>query len=209
MTGYVYVLKSELGHIKFGFTKTPERRFSGLRSANSTAFEVLHVVAGSLAQERFIHQTLKPHKLRGEWYHDTEEVRAFIELVARNELPLADDYQSDGRELSQDMKDCKRAALAIMACGAVFGLAGHEDIAKKFGIEVRPLFKFLYRPTEPMVGEYLMLMQGCVHASQEAKKHLEGIADFAAAILADHDTGIQRANEAGLRLAALEAELSA
>jgi hypothetical protein len=209
MTGFVYVLKSELGHVKFGFSKTPNKRFSVLKSANSVDFDVLHVIPGTLAQERYIHTMLKPHKVRGEWYHDTKEVRSFIQLVAAEQLPDLNDWRSGGKDLSQDARDCQRAAQAIMSCGTTFGLSGYEAVAAHFGIPVAPIFKFMYRPTEPMVGEYLALMRGCVLAAKETQKHVEGLASFANKILEDHEAGLKRAAEAGARLAALEAELAA
>lgn len=209
MTGYVYVLKAENGHIKFGFTKTPDRRISGLKNSNGGAIEVLHVIPGTLAQERHIHNTLKPHAVRGEWYHDTDEVRAFIGLVSRNELPDIEHWRAGERELSQDIRDCMRAAQTIVACGAVFGLCGHKEIAKHFNIPLRPLFKFLYRPTEPMMGEYLALMNGCVSAAVEAKRRLDEMAAFAAQILTDHDEGLKKTAAMTARLEALEAKLAA
>jgi hypothetical protein len=209
MTGYIYVLKAENGHIKFGFTKTPDRRISGLKSSNGGAIEVLHIIPGTLAQERHIHNTLKPHAVRGEWYHDTDEVRAFIGLVSRNELPDIEHWRAGERELSQDIRDCMRAAQTIVACGSVFGLCGHKEIAKHFNLPLRPLFKFLYRPCEPMMGEYLALMHGCVVAGAAAKKHLDETTAFASEILADHEAGLKRVAEASARLAVLEAELAA
>ena len=146
--------------------------------------------------------------MRGEWYADTNEVRAVIGLVSRNELPDIEHWRAGEKELSQDIRDCMRAAQTIVACGSVFGLCGHKEIAKHFDIPLRHLFKFLYRPTEPMMGEYLALMEGCMSAVAEAKQQLDEMAEFAAKILTDHEDGLKRTAEIEARLLAREAELA-
>lgn len=70
--GLVYALRSG-PFIKFGFTTNLKRRLREIEHD-----EVLGTMPGTMATEKSVHATLRPHRHEGEWFADNDEVRAFI-----------------------------------------------------------------------------------------------------------------------------------
>ena len=76
----LYFLKGSSGYIKIGRTTNFDKRLSEIRRATTDAdVSVLAVFHGAddfvIEKERELHFALTAHRFKGEWYHDTLEVR--------------------------------------------------------------------------------------------------------------------------------------
>lgn len=68
------------GPIKIGFAKTnAEKRIRGLMSISPHTLRWIGVFDGTLLDEKQAHTLLRYSWLRGEWFHPTAEVLAFVE----------------------------------------------------------------------------------------------------------------------------------
>jgi hypothetical protein len=72
-SGYIYFLRVS-GSIKIGFSTRPTSRITELKTGLSADYDTAVIVRGTLAQEKFIHKRLAPHRVRGEWYKPSPEV---------------------------------------------------------------------------------------------------------------------------------------
>jgi hypothetical protein len=79
--GYIYfLLADKLDAVKIGFTRlSVEGRFKDYSSYCPYAYEVLKVISGTMLEERALHKRFVKDKIRGEWFHYTEELKKFIE----------------------------------------------------------------------------------------------------------------------------------
>jgi hypothetical protein len=75
--GYVYFIKAG-EHIKIGFTTKPDMRLKGLATGSAVLMEVLAMIPAKQVEERRAHAAVSAHRVRGEWFHDCEDVRALM-----------------------------------------------------------------------------------------------------------------------------------
>jgi hypothetical protein len=65
--------------IKIGTTTNPARRL-----ANLPYEEILCVIPGDRTTEREMHRRFAAHRIQGEWFHDCQEIRAYIAEAKRS-----------------------------------------------------------------------------------------------------------------------------
>ena len=88
----LYFLKGTSGFVKIGRTSNFDKRLSEIRRATTDAdVSVLDVFHGAddfvTDLERSIHFNLAAHRHKGEWYHDTPEVREALTSCDREFNP--------------------------------------------------------------------------------------------------------------------------
>jgi hypothetical protein len=91
MTCALYFLKGSSGYIKIVRSGNFDKRLSEIRRGMiDEHVEVLKVFYGDdeyiRARERELHSDLVDDKFKGEWFHDTPEVRQALELCDREEI---------------------------------------------------------------------------------------------------------------------------
>jgi hypothetical protein len=70
--------------IKIGTTKNLRARVASLRTSSAGEIEVIGTIDGGFEIERAIHFAVREHHLRGEWFADCEQLRAWIKnLIER------------------------------------------------------------------------------------------------------------------------------
>lgn len=76
---YVYFIGCGT-HIKIGVADKPKERLSNLQTANPIQLELIACIRGGYELETQLHERFSSHRVRasGEWFHDCEEIRAFI-----------------------------------------------------------------------------------------------------------------------------------
>lgn len=72
--------------VKIGVSRFPEERFYGLRTGVGEALTLSGFVRAPRDLEAMILHRLAPDRLRGEWFRDTEQVRAFERLIAAEDI---------------------------------------------------------------------------------------------------------------------------
>lgn len=65
--GYIYVIDCA-GHIKIGYSTTPQMRLNNLRSSSPFEITVLRIFEGTLEEEQALLGKFAAHRLRGEWF---------------------------------------------------------------------------------------------------------------------------------------------
>jgi hypothetical protein len=77
--GYVYfILNTETGHIKVGYSIDPEQRLEDLQAANSSILKIIKTIEGTVGLERQIHKRFKHLRLHGEWFRAAPELMKYI-----------------------------------------------------------------------------------------------------------------------------------
>ena len=76
--GRVYFVRSG-DLIKIGFAQNVNERISDLRTASASQIHLIVSIRGSRYSEQCLHWQFRPSRERGEWFRETDDLRAFIE----------------------------------------------------------------------------------------------------------------------------------
>lgn len=75
----VYIITDRAaGHCKVGYSQTPLKRLSMLRTSSPAALALEAVVPGDLENERQLHRALRRHHVAREWFEIGEDVERLI-----------------------------------------------------------------------------------------------------------------------------------
>jgi hypothetical protein len=74
--------------IKIGVGTNPESRLAGMQTGNAKKLKIVGLMRGSFELEGAIHRRFEASHIRGEWFKDTPELRAFI---AKHRTDISDD----------------------------------------------------------------------------------------------------------------------
>lgn len=74
-----FVANAERQAIKIGFSDNPWARFRALKTASPDRLTLLCVIEGDQGAEHRMHRDWADHRLSGEWFRDTPELRSAIE----------------------------------------------------------------------------------------------------------------------------------
>lgn len=77
----LYFIADGAGHIKIGRAKNPNDRLKTLRSGNARNLQIIRFVENAGWQEPIWHSVLRSFWVRGEWFADTQPIRAAIALA--------------------------------------------------------------------------------------------------------------------------------
>jgi hypothetical protein len=88
----LYFLKGSSGYIKIGRSSNFDKRLSKIRRGTTdeyvTVLSVFYADAETIAErERELHRLLESDNFKGEWFHDTENVRQALESCEREFNP--------------------------------------------------------------------------------------------------------------------------
>lgn len=80
--GWVYFIQSERGGpIKIGVATNVRARIDSLQSGNWEKFIILGVMSGTYKHENILHRHFAQHRLFGEWFADSIEIRNAIGVL--------------------------------------------------------------------------------------------------------------------------------
>lgn len=84
---YVYFMRRQDGHIKIGYTKDPQRRIQGIRTALRSSGQpggaaILALVHGGRAVEKYLHDAFRDDHVGGEWFRPSSSIYALIYEIA-------------------------------------------------------------------------------------------------------------------------------
>ncbi len=71
------------GPIKIGKAQSPEARRRELQTGNHEKLNLIKEIPGDVERENSIHNDLRSHRYRGEWFSPTPEVLDYIDEIAR------------------------------------------------------------------------------------------------------------------------------
>ena len=79
ISGYVYFVSDQRGHIKIGWTTDPHHRMSSLATGSPVKLKLLALVGASGPhQERMIHAQFHSLRAQGEWFREDPVLMSFI-----------------------------------------------------------------------------------------------------------------------------------
>jgi hypothetical protein len=81
---FVYFIQSG-DAVKIGISNDPKRRMVDLAYYNPVALELLGVLDGDVALERYLHDKFDKHRIRGEWFKLAPEILEYIRQNAASE----------------------------------------------------------------------------------------------------------------------------
>jgi len=84
----VYFIRCAAGPIKIGVAVNLAKRLEALQCASPFRLDVVACVAGGYDLEAKIHLRLEEHRIRGEWFADTPEVREAIAALVAEAIRL-------------------------------------------------------------------------------------------------------------------------
>lgn len=76
------------GLIKIGVSTNVTARLCSIRNASPVPVELLGTVPGGTLGESFLHVSFAHLRRHGEWFEDTPELRAHIDLCVERQQPL-------------------------------------------------------------------------------------------------------------------------
>lgn len=81
MSGFIYAIASG-DAVKIGWSATPWRRFSAIKTGCPTDCELLGVIEGTADDERRLHAKFSPWRIRREWFRREGLVADFIATLS-------------------------------------------------------------------------------------------------------------------------------
>lgn len=168
---YVYAILAPNIGIKIGFSTYPKRRLANLNTASAVELQLMMVVPGTLSHEAFLLEKLAPYRLRGEWFSLHEDVHSLISKVGAGDwdgfVPVEDCKKKTHWQL-----DAEEAAEAIQRLSNTLQNSNLTDDPT--------VWKYLYRPSEPMTEEYIRLMRTLESVAGEVEQSSAQLKQFAA-----------------------------
>lgn len=79
----VYFIACESGHIKIGLAFKPALRLRDLQQGCPLKLTLLTHRPGSRAVEMYLHKFYAEERVRGEWFHNSERLLAYIDKLRR------------------------------------------------------------------------------------------------------------------------------
>jgi len=80
--GFIYFIEAG-DFIKIGHTRSPVGRGHKMRTDNPFDLKLLHIEDGTFKREKLYHRHFAAIRVRGEWFHKTPDLLAFIEQRKR------------------------------------------------------------------------------------------------------------------------------
>lgn len=77
-----FIQQGETGAIKIGFSRNVKGRLVSLQASHSEPLRLLAEAPGGRRQESGLHERFHTARISGEWFRPTEELLAYIRLVA-------------------------------------------------------------------------------------------------------------------------------
>jgi hypothetical protein len=150
------------GPVKIGHSVDPEHRLQGLMCWCPYELEILATAPGCPLSEAAIHRELESSRSRGEWFHPTPEVMAFVDEVKKagalpKRIPNTLDEALNGvrknttrmREvLAQNGMTVKELAAGM---GIPFGTAAHftSSLTAHRAVQIAEYLTSIGIPTKP------------------------------------------------------------
>jgi Meiotically up-regulated gene 113 len=94
--GFIYFIATENAEVvKIGFSVRPAMRLWGLRTASPFQLRLIGFLPGTHRTERMFHRRFAEDRMHGEWFRNSDSVRAFIEGIGliRPDEEESDDWQ--------------------------------------------------------------------------------------------------------------------
>lgn len=118
--GYIYLAGGDAGPLKIGFSKDPYTRVESFQCGNHQELRVIAKREGTQADEREIHERLKQHRVKGEWFDRWAALDEFnlpLDRTARQEI---------GAASNESPTEALRAFIRTQLEGLFVMIAEHE-----------------------------------------------------------------------------------
>jgi hypothetical protein len=80
MKGFVYFIGND-EFVKIGYSTDPKNRLKYIQSGHPHKLKLFGCIRGDMKLERELHEKFKEHRLNGEWFTYSLEIKSFIEGI--------------------------------------------------------------------------------------------------------------------------------
>jgi len=191
MTVYFIQSKTDDSCVKIGFTQDLAARVKNLSVSHANGVAVLATMPGGKETESYLHDLLAEHRIGGEWFRCSDQVRDLIRDVQNGTLPRMP-FQDGGAtmrratsEYSKDAVEMARQMALALTNGEFRGIGDTADAARhrveqKTGFPAAWLHRLQYRQVNDVpAGVYLHLVEITDAKAARGSKIL-WLADFVA-----------------------------
>lgn len=197
MTVYFAQGRTDQRTVKIGFTSDLEKRKQNLSVALPGGITILAALPGNKETEAYLHDKFANHRLSGEWFTFSEEIRDFIrdfQNGKRGMVPFRDtvvymrrstaQYATEAVELAREMAraiiNAELRGLGDTANAAI------NRLSRRTGFARSAFTRLLYKPLNDIrAGEYLHL-----------KAILDDLGGRNAALMGTHEVGVGKGEDA-------------
>lgn len=85
---FIYAASAGDGRVKIGLSLEPKARIKSIAENAGLPIVPVVIIKGHAAIERAIHVKFSEHRLSGEWFKFTDEIRSFLGLLADGRNPI-------------------------------------------------------------------------------------------------------------------------
>lgn len=107
-----FVRRGTSGGVKIGYAENPHSRMRGMQTANEDELFLLGAIKGGREVEQELHRRFAAGRKRGEWFHATPELLAFIEGVTRSQEQPEDPGESNDWPFTEEQAEWMRGYIA-------------------------------------------------------------------------------------------------
>lgn len=107
-----FVRRGTSGGVKIGYAENPHARMRGMQTANEDELFLLGAITGGREVEQELHRRFAAGRKRGEWFHATPELLAFIEGVTRSQEQPKDPGEANDWPFTEEQAEWMRGYIA-------------------------------------------------------------------------------------------------
>lgn len=107
-----FIRRGTNGGVKIGYAENPHSRMRGMQTANEDELFLLGAIKGGREVEQELHRRFATGRKRGEWFHATPELLAFIEGVTRSQEQPEDPGEADDWPFTEEQAEWMRGYIA-------------------------------------------------------------------------------------------------
>lgn len=107
-----FIRRGTNGGVKIGYAENPHSRMRGMQTANEDELFLLGAIKGGREVEQELHRRFAAGRKRGEWFHATPELLAFIEGVTRSQEQPEDPGEANDWPFTEEQAEWMRGYIA-------------------------------------------------------------------------------------------------
>lgn len=181
MAVYFAQARADTATVKIGFTEDIVKRQQNMSVSTPGGVAILASLPGNRDTEEYLHDKFSAHRLGGEWFRFSEEIRDFIRDIQNGKqglIPFRDEaiYMTRSTpEFANDAlaraRDMATAIIAAEMRGIHDTIGAAKDrIEKRYGFSASMLHRLLYRDMRDVTaGVYFHLVEIHNHLCLNAK----------------------------------------
>jgi hypothetical protein len=159
---HVYFVANNHGAVKIGVSRRVHVRVNSLRTSHADDLRVLGVMEGDRNTEQDLHMKWAAHRLNGEWFSLTEEIREFIRLHTSAMPEKLKKTRKAQRSEDDRARQTRAMEVFFKICAERYGPASRSELNAKIsqdtGIASTTIGKWQKSASMPSGDHFLVLV---------------------------------------------------